>query len=359
MPRIGNRPGAFFKGRMLKVKLIPYRKAEGSICARQTKGHSLTSLDGRYRFYIDEDCPDPDFLVIQGKGVRHTVTYSVAPENTILLTTEPRSVLIYPKSYIRQFGTVCTCQEKTRHKNVVFSPAVLPWFIGYKMDSDDNVLSCTLDYDKLKSMPPVPKTKLISVITSDKSFTQGHIDRMRFVNVLKNRFGDRIDVFGRGINGFDDKWDVLAPYKYHVVIENSSQKYYWTEKMGDCLLAGTFPFYYGCTNMSDYIPAGSFMPIDIHKPHEAIAAIEKAIGNDLYEKSPDSLMEARTLMLDKYNMFEYIARLCDGMDPTLPKKTVRIRPCRSGKELHNMWRYSIGRKWFELECKLLKKTNYL
>lgn len=339
---------------MYKVKLTPYREAEGSLYKRQTRGGNLTSLDGRYRFYIDEPCPDPDFWVVQGKGVRQGETCNVAPENTILLTTEPRSVLIYPQSYIDQFGTVCTCQERTRHNNVVLAPAILPWFVGYVMDSDDNVLRCTLDYDTLKSAPAPKKTKLISVITSNKAFTQGHIDRLHFVNRLKQHYGDKLDVFGRGFNDFDDKWDVLSQYKYHIVIENSSQSYYWTEKMSDCLLAETFPFYYGCTNMADYIPGEAFQPIDIRRPDEAIATIDHAIAECRYEKSIGALHEAKQLMLDKYNMFEYIAHLCDSLDASLPKREVRIEPCHSGKEWHNFLRYTFGRKWYETKWKLLR-----
>lgn len=338
---------------MYKVKLTPYRKRLGTIYDRQTANHSLTSLDGRYRFYVNEDCPDPDFWVVQGKGAREAETCMVAPENTIVLTTEPQSVLIYPQQYLDQFGVVCTCQEETKHPGVHFGPAILPWFIGFKTNAQGEVVS-TLDYDQLKSMPRIEKTKLLSVITSNKAFTQGHIDRMRFVQKLKEHYGDQLDIFGRGFHDFDDKWDILAQYKYHLVIENSSQLYYWTEKMSDCLLAETFPFYYGCTNMSDYIPRGAYEPIDIKHPEEAIKIIDEAIANNRYETSIDDLLKARNLMLNKYNMLEYIASLCDQLDPTLKKQAVTIKPCKSSQNLMNLWRYTVERKWYELKWKMLK-----
>mgnify|MGYP000553254596 CR=1 FL=1 len=87
---------------MYKVKLTPYRASLGTIMHRQTKDDSLVSLDGRYKFYIDEDIEDPDFWVVQGKGLRQTASCHVAPENTIMLTTEPRSILVYPKNYLKQ-----------------------------------------------------------------------------------------------------------------------------------------------------------------------------------------------------------------------------------------------------------------
>lgn len=340
---------------MYKVKLTPYRAKLGTIFHRQTPGHKLLSRDGRYKFYIDEECKDPDFWVVQGKGVRQGESCRVAPENTILLTTEPSSVLIYPQKYIDQFGLICTCQEKTKHDNLVLGPAILPWFIGYKEDSDENVIECSLDYDSLRTMPTPDKQKPLSVITSNKSFTQGHIDRMLFVEKLKAYFGDNIDVYGRGINDFEDKWEVLSQYKYHIVIENSSQSYYWTEKMGDCLLSETFPFYYGCTNMADYIPKGSFIPIDIKQPEQAIAIIEKAIREDVYENSKEILHESKMLMLDKYNMFEYIASLCDSLDASMPKKDVTILPCKSSGDRRNLWRYTLGRSLYDLKWKFLHR----
>lgn len=341
---------------MINIRLTPYRPQLGTIYSRQTKGHSLLSLDGQYRFWLgnNPEMPDPDFWVVQGKGVRDGESCRVAPENTILLTTEPSSVLIYPQKYLDQFGAVYTCQEQTRHRNVHFAPAILPWFIGYSEDSEGNITSCPLDYDKLKAMPTPRKPKLLSVITSNKAFTKGHIDRLRFVERLREHYGDKLDVFGRGFCDFADKWDVLAQYKYHIVIENSSQRYYWTEKMSDCLLAGTFPFYYGCTNMDDYIPRKAYEPINIHRPDEAIRIIDREIDSDRYTQSCDALLEARYMMLDKYNMFEYIADICRNMDPSLPKKEVTIMPCHSSQDWRNLWRYSVGRKWNELKWRLRK-----
>ena len=71
---------------------------------------------------------------------------------------------------------------------------------------------------------------------------------------LREHFGDRLDVFGRGINDFADKEEALAPYRYHISLENSSDKDYWTEKISDPLLTLTYPIYHGCENLEDYLP---------------------------------------------------------------------------------------------------------
>ncbi|MCQ2114133.1 MAG: glycosyltransferase family 10 [Bacteroidaceae bacterium] len=341
---------------MFKIKLTPYRPELGAIYHRQTKGHTLQSSDGRYQFYLDDEIDEADFWVVQGKGVRHTQSCHVAPQNTIFLATEPRSVLTYPQKYLQQFGHICTCQEETKQKKykkslVHYSPAILPWFIGCKEDND-GVVTYSMDYDMLKKQPSPQKPKLISVISSNKAFTQGHIDRIRFVRKLKDYFGDKVDIFGRGENPFDDKWDVIAPYKYHIVIENSSQRYYWTEKLGDCYLAEAFPFYYGCTNLTDYFPNTAFEYIDIKNPDRAIEIIQKQIEADRYKNAQQILKQCKEKMLDEYNIFDFIAKLCSTLDATLPKQSTIIEPCKSSKSLINLWNYTIGRNYYNTKAKL-------
>ena len=333
-----------------KVKFTPYREDLGRIMLRQTAGNNGFSSDERYRFYIHEKIEEPDFWIVQGKGLRQKESCIVAPENTLLLTTEPRSVLVYPQKYLNQFGLVCSCQEKTKHPNLVLGPPVLPWFVGYKEKGDD--VSYSIDYDDLNSGVVPEKTKLLSVITSNKSFTKGHIARIRFVEKLKEYYGDKVAVFGRGFRDFDDKWDVLAPYKYHIAIENSIQSYYWTEKLSDSFLALTFPFYYGCPNVFDYFPEKSCLPIDINNFEQTVKIIDKSIQGNLYEERFNTLLQAKQLAIGKYNLFDFIASLCDKLDANRPKKEVILHPCRSMANWHNFLNYTITRNYLKYTQKI-------
>ncbi len=341
---------------MYKVKFTPYRESLGKIMFRQTKDGKGISSDGRYQFYIDEKIEEPDFWVVQGKGVRSSESCMVAPENTILLTTEPKSVLVYPKGYINQFGTICSSQENTKHRNLKLGPAILPWFVGFKK-LKNNEVTHSLTYDDLMTNKTPEKTKLISVITSNKAFTKGHLERIEFVEKLKAYYGDRLDVFGQGFNSFEDKWDVLAPYKYHIAIENSSENYYWTEKISDCFLAETFPIYYGCKNLSDYFDEKSFQSIDIHDVEASIAIIDRIIKEDTFEKRQASLKDSKMKVLHEYNMFDYVAHLCDQMNPDLPKQKVTIHKCNSSKDGRNLYNYLIKHSLFKWKQKLKEVFN--
>ena len=162
------------------------------ISFRQLPGGRDTSIDGRYRFFINRGISSPDFVAVVGKGFREPVTLNVARQNTLLLTNEPYDILGYPKGYTRQFGVVCACQPQLRGSNVRYTPAQLPWFVGASFNGL-NATQVNMTYDDIAQATP-RKTKLISVITSNKAVTAGHLRRMRFVEKLKEHYQDQIDV---------------------------------------------------------------------------------------------------------------------------------------------------------------------
>jgi len=254
---------------------------------------------------------------------------------------------------------LCSCQEELKHKNIHYTPAILPWFVGI---SQTGKFVCTMDYDTLKAIDTPPKSKLISVVTSNKAFTKGHQDRIKFVERMKEHYGDSLDVFGRGYKSFDDKWEVLAPYKYHIAIENCSNKYYFTEKLSDCYLTETYPIYYGCTNIYDYFPKSSSTTIDIRRPDEAISIIDTTIRQNEYENNRLLLRQCKELVLEKYNMFDMIASYCDMLDPAATKVPITLKPAVSALDWHNAYLYLFENNYYNLKMKLnkmFKKTSIL
>ena len=95
------------------------------------------------------------------------------------------------------------------------------------------------------------KTKMISMIASNKNMCQGHRDRLEWVERLKDVEG--IDFFGRGFDTeIDTKEEGLCEYMFSVAIENASYETYVTEKLLDCFATGTIPVYYGAPNIGDH-----------------------------------------------------------------------------------------------------------
>lgn len=174
------------------------------------------------------------------------------------------------------------------------------------MSEGDKYPQHPLQYEDLRIHEPV-KTKLVSVVSSDKAFTEEHKARLHFVSLLKEALGDQVDVFGRGIRSFADKRDVLDDYRYHIALENCMIKNYWTEKIADPFLSLTYPIYHGCPNLSDYFPPESFKQINIYEPEKAIQTIKDIISSDLAEERHSELLNAHRLVMTDHNVFGLMA----------------------------------------------------
>ena len=92
------------------------------------------------------------------------------------------------------------------------------------------------------------KTKFCSIIASSKADTEGHKLRHKIIERHKE-----IDVFGNGYNFIENKVDGLRDYKFSIVVENSMQDDYFTEKIIDSIMCGCVPIYWGTKNINDYV----------------------------------------------------------------------------------------------------------
>lgn len=290
---------------MIRVKLstdFPYEPI-----IRQTPNSS--GRWGDFEFIIDRDINECDYWVVYNDLLR-AETAVCPPQNTIFITAEPPDIRGYKTEFIRQFARVVTFHQHLPHPRLILSQPGLNWHVGRVLTDIPNRQSIVnKTYDDFKRMHYFAKPKLISLMTSSKAFTPGHRKRLELAHRLKEHFGDRLDVFGKGIREIDDKWDAIADYKYHIAIENSYLPHYWTEKLADVYLAGAYPIYYGCPNLPEYFSPQAFTRIDVNDPEAAIATIEQLIAGNKYENSLNAIMTARNKVLDEYNMFPMIAKL--------------------------------------------------
>lgn len=102
------------------------------------------------------------------------------------------------------------------------------------------------------------KSKLISMITSDKILTEQQKFRVDFAEENK----DTIDVYGRGFKEIEDKEQGLQDYMFSVCIENITYDSYFTEKILDCFATGTIPVYKGTKKILDYYDGNGIIFLD-------------------------------------------------------------------------------------------------
>jgi hypothetical protein len=284
-------------------------------------------------FEVNTTASACDFWIVYEDINQYLFETSDCPrENTILVTGEEKTMWDYPPEYLAQFGYIYTSRDDIRHPRVLRGPYLCPWHVKR-------------DYDTLNSSPPPEKSKDLSVICSDAILLEGHKKRFAFVNRIKGHFKDRLHWYGRGEEVLNDKWDGLGQYKYSVAIENAAHPGYFTEKLNDCFLAYTMPFYWGCPDLEKYFPEGSFARIDINDFQASIRAIDQAIEEDHYAKHYDAIVAARNLVLNAYQFFPALTELVNQL-------VVNSQPAkRSGSIIRSKSYFSAD---FTLKQKLYK-----
>tara|TARA_A100001234_G_scaffold42031_1_gene34253 strand:- start:140 stop:946 length:807 start_codon:yes stop_codon:yes gene_type:complete len=121
------------------------------------------------------------------------------------------------------------------------------------------------------------KTKMISMIASNKRMCEGHVKRLGWVE----RIGDQLDLYGRGFNEIADKEEGLCDYMFSVAIENGEYETYFTEKLLDCFATGTIPVYLGAPDIGDHFNKDGI--IDLTEEFE--------VSEEIYYSKMDAIKE--------------------------------------------------------------------
>lgn len=122
------------------------------------------------------------------------------------------------------------------------------------------------------------KTKMISMIASNKNMCAGHKKRLEWVD----RFRDQVDFFGRGFSTeIAKKEEGLCDYMFSIAIENASYETYFTEKLLDCFATGTIPVYYGAPDIGNVFNKDGI--IDLSEEFE--------VSEDIYYSKMDAIKE--------------------------------------------------------------------
>lgn len=293
---------------------------------RQTPG-GKGIWDG-IRFTTD-DVEACDALVVLNNRMKHAVHAHCPKGRVWALMQEP-----YVKGFTDwmaeghdAFDWVCTNYLPTSDRKYITSQPALPWHINRT-------------FDELTTMGIPDKNRSLSWIVGNSRELPGHIDRLNFLRLIQGEQSIPADLFGRAVQPIDDKWDGLAPYYFSLAIENTVATDYWTEKLADCFLSWTIPIYHGCPNLASYFPPDSFIPVDVRKPDEALASIREVVAGGAHEwkRRLPALLEARHLVLSKYQIFPHLAELLRmNTSPETKRYTVVVPPYQRSLQA-KIWR---------------------
>jgi len=134
-----------------------------------------------------------------------------------------------------------------------------------------------------------PKKFQISHLTGHKEMTPLHLLRKKVYykqTQIKNPIDFYISKYGGVENVFNNKClndckNPLFESQFHITIENSKQKNYFTEKLIDCFVTKTIPIYCGCENIQDFFDIRGMFIVNNFKE---IIEICNSIDKDTYDK---------------------------------------------------------------------------
>lgn len=230
----------------------------------------------------------------------HSCFYTDIPrERRILFFGEPPEIRDYSEYtyYLEQFGTIVSISDIPGYTGrLIVSNPKLGWTTGLSGEMDSFV--------KAMNYPLSEKTKLISSVSSLRHSTEYHRKRVKFIREIQREFHGMIDCFGREYNPINDKLDAIAPYKYHIAIENSRHKNYWTEKLTDAWAGWALPLYFGDPSILEQVPDKRGLEvIDVDDIAGSVRKIRGIIESDIYPSRIEAIRSCREWALRKSNRY--------------------------------------------------------
>lgn len=198
------------------------------------KGYSVHGKESKYiewvkdgsgevTFYIDSTLAQAQIDEISGPK------YGWLLESKYITPQIVDSVRMFPEQYLETFDLIFTHNHDLLKLDSKFKwvPAQGFWIKEPKI------------YDK---------SKMISMIASNKKMCEGHRLRLQWVE----RLWGQVDMYGRGFNEIALKEEGLCDYMFSIAIENGQYGTYFTEKLLDCFATGTIPVYLGAPDIGNY-----------------------------------------------------------------------------------------------------------
>lgn len=314
------------------------------------------------QFYVnDSSVKDVDCWFVLDDLQTLSETAIVDKNNVFFLNSE----IVYEKgyydnpqlqNYLDQFSEIYTCYDIYR-QNVKFTLPFLGWMIN---SNHGNAVSEKKHHDLnwLRENNILEKNKKISVFCSDQQATIDHRIRLKFVRNLKEHFGCELDWYGNGINPLPDKWTGIAPYKYHIALENQSRNHIITEKLYDSFLGLAFPIYYGAPDVGKFFNIESLQKIDLMDLNGSIKKIEKILEIDPWDEKLSLLIDSKSKVLNEFNVFNRISKIAHEsvLNSHNTKQTIKLFSTKFFKYNIgiNSLRYLAGKGLQRIAIKLIK-----
>lgn len=181
-------------------------------------------------------------------------------ERTLGVIMEPSWTKHYENKHVleRLCNHIFYHKKQIDNSQYIFYPGLLPYHFDHKNgDTLDYFINTTFTKTKKCSM-------VVSYIETSSHENCIYRQRTNFAKQILQTDLD-VDIYGNNWDraGIEDqrikgpianKKNALVDYEFSVAIENCVEQGYFTEKIADCILTNTTPIYYGCPDITCFIP---------------------------------------------------------------------------------------------------------
>ena len=169
-----------------------------------------------------------------------------------------------------------------------------------------------------------PKSKLVSMVASNKGYTVGHQRRLKVVEqFFQHEGGDNL--FGWGLPQelpLREKSRALRDYMFSFAVENANYPTYFTEKLTDCFACGTIPVYYGTAGVAQYFNPEGIIFLDEGQPWNNIPWDK--LTSEYYESKKEAIKENFEIALNMRVAEDYLYQ--NYFVQLDPQRSQRIKP---------------------------------
>ena len=174
----------------------------------------------------------------------------------LILTSTEEVLNNLPNAKKFLYGT--TWLNKNNKNNKIYLGEVQEDFKGFDLQKENSISflksnKIFINEKKIKVMENLPGYIFREKIWPLKSKIN-HATLFYYSNIFKNFTNIEND----GVLPNDDKLNIFKS-KFSIIIENSQETNYFSEKLIDCLLTKTIPIYWGCPNITEYLDKDGFI----------------------------------------------------------------------------------------------------
>ncbi len=153
------------------------------------------------------------------------------------------------------------------------------------------------------------KSKLCSMVSSNKQMCQGHMTRLVIMSVLKDN--PKVDkFFGIGSHQDNKGWipifRSLKDYMYSIVVENFVDELYITERILNCFATGTIPIYLGASNIGEIFNIDGIIHLNSLRSVEELNNLIDNLTPEYYYNRMDAIKDNFERCLKYKSIEDYI-----------------------------------------------------